>query len=121
MKRTPLSRRTPLRKVNPERKKRRKDAGEVYGPYFGYVSKLPCMLIGNFHHCRGLNTAHHLKSVGAGGHDEQNLVPICQGGHAELHMIGRERFQARHLVALSDEASRTWSKWERTKRYAAGL
>ena len=105
MKRTrPLTRRTPLKAdpakarawqdasraelpaVNKERRKRRADAGLVYGEHHRHVATLPCVLQGlPGHHCWGDVCGHHLKTVATGGEDRRNQVPVCTSAHAEFH------------------------------------
>lgn len=39
---------------------------------------------------------HHVKTRGAGGKDEENLIPLCRKHHTELHTIGRMSFQIKY-------------------------
>lgn len=110
---TALTRRTPLRRVNPERQKRREEAGQVYGPYHRYVKTLPCILAGRSGHtCWGPVTGHHVKTVGAGGLDERNEVPCCVMAHREIH-AGARGFEREWGIDLVREATRMHERWER--------
>lgn len=98
----PLTRRTPLSAdpenvrawvdgsrrdlppVNRGRQKRRRAAGLVYGPHHEWMKGRPCVLTG-LHRCMGPVTGHHLKSVGSGGEDRNNQVPVCEAAHREFH------------------------------------
>lgn len=98
----PKLKRTPLNPVNRERKRRRREAGEVYGAFHRWLSTLPCILMdAPGHECLGTVTGHHVKSVGAGGKDWANEVPVCADAHAELHHAGRETFETRYGLDLS--------------------
>lgn len=94
MKRTSLRRHTRVRPVNPERKRRRKEAGEVYGPYHRWVadeSDAPCVLRKRGGHMCGWwegrtkMEAHHVATVGAGGKDAGNEVRCCPFAHTIIH------------------------------------
>jgi len=68
--------------------------------------------------CGGAMHAHHVKTRGAGGGDEQ-VVPLCAIHHDEVHK-GRLTFEARHKVNLDQMAAALWRedqyhrlKWER--------
>jgi len=120
MKRTPLHRHTELqrrgylRSVNQERKAKRREAGEVYGPGYVWMTSQPCALSGRgkCHMAQHRSPeAHHVRSVGAGGHDEQNVVPICHGHHDQVHSFGRETFERRHGVDLHASAVRWWARY----------
>jgi len=115
MKRTPLHRHTELqrrsflRAVNPERKARRKEAGEVYGPYYAWTTEQPCALAGKTgHRCyyvpeRG-REAHHVRSVGAGGKDAANILPLCSLHHDLAHSLGAQEIKRRRWLDLKAEA-----------------
>jgi len=49
--------------------------------------------------CLGHVTAHHKKSVGAGGDDSlENLMPLCTKHHTEIHQIGKQSFKKKYNV-----------------------
>lgn len=106
-----LPRFEPLKPVNKARKAKRKADGLVYGPYHDFVGTLPCLLRTNvIHMCRGTVRGHHIVSVGAGGVDEGNEVPLCDAGHTlsmkSVHALGRESFEAYWKIRLEEEARR---------------
>lgn len=58
----------------------------VYGTIFEACRNLPCILAGRAgHRCVGSVTGHHVRSVGAGGQDRENCVPVCVSAHAMCH------------------------------------
>jgi hypothetical protein len=60
------------------------------------VRRIRCAIVG----CGSVYTdPHHLTSRGAGGSD-YTAIPLCREHHAELHTIGRNRFESRHSVDL---------------------
>lgn len=49
------------------------------------LGKKPCTACGAF----GATQVHHVKTVGAGGHDtRQNCIPLCMKHHAAWHNHG---------------------------------
>lgn len=95
--------RTSLRQVNPERQKKRQEAGLVYGPYHRWIGTLAC-LVKNWA-CYSTMRGHHVKSIGAGGQDHGNEVPLCDFHHLfELPSMGRKAFEEKHGVDLAAEA-----------------
>jgi hypothetical protein len=41
--------------------------------------------------------AHHLKTKGSGGDDEEsNLIALCQYHHRQIHDIGSQRFRLKY-------------------------
>jgi len=80
--------------VNKERRKRRADAGLVYGPYHRWIKQQPCALAGHPRHRCGYYEdrpgveGHHLKHVGNGGQDRDNELPLCPVGHDHAHALG---------------------------------
>ena len=118
-----LQRRGYLRAVNPERKARRREAGEVYGPGYVWMTRQPCILRGHpDHRCawaryRNLE-AHHVKSVGAGGGDAENIVPVCHLAHDALHSRGPETFERRYYVSLTVLARDWWIRFRSSQEVA---
>lgn len=52
--------------------------------------------------------AHHLKTKGAGGGDEENnLIPLCAAHHTEIHSSGAHAFFDRYGCFLDREG---WDK-----------
>lgn len=94
--------------VSEGRSKRRiDDEGRkvVYGPIFEAVSKLPCMICSNPE-----GPAHHVTTVGAGGKDKENLVPLCPKHHNEVHTIGTQSFEDKYNVDLEKEAKQYYER-----------
>lgn len=61
---------------------------DVYGELYEACRNLPCVLQGHPDHvwqCTGGGDAHHVKRVGAGGKDKENLVPMCRHLHSMCH------------------------------------
>lgn len=47
--------------------------------------------------CWGVVKCHHVKSVGSGGKDEFNLIPLCQEHHTSgIHTTTNDRFERLH-------------------------
>lgn len=47
---------------------------------------------------------HHVKSVGAGGVDYENLVPFCIKHHVECEKKGRKTFEKKYELNLKELA-----------------
>lgn len=90
MKRTQLKRKTPLRKVNPKRRAKRK--AEQFAAQAELCRRLPCAACGR----PGPSDPAHVISRGAGGGDRGNVIPLCKsdprtgyvGCHEEQHRKG---------------------------------
>lgn len=95
----PLVRRTRIRPVNPER--RRRLSAEAFGERGAAVRAMACVVVGDG--CSGPIEAAHVRSRGAGG-GRRDLVPLCRGHHRQQHAIGIESFAARWGVDLRGEA-----------------
>ena len=87
-------------RIEPKAKKKRDG---VYGPYHEWVSTLPCHLewTGD---CLPPIKGHHIQSVGAGGKDASNEVPLCIRHHAMVHAKGDKTFERRWAVDLAQLA-----------------
>lgn len=60
--------------------------GQVYGWLYEACRTLPCILAERHGHiCLGPVTPHHIKRVGAGGKDWENIVPMCMSLHGLCH------------------------------------
>ena len=59
--------------------------------------------------CWGRMEAHHVRTRGAGGGDEQ-VVPLCQGHHAQLDSPGwsSKQFEAFYKVDMRAIAEKLW-------------
>ncbi len=81
-----------------------------YGPYHDYVARQKCVLWTR-RECFGRVTGHHVRSVGAGGRDHGNEVPLCLKHHHELHTVGRRTFEREYgldLKSIAQQISRYW-------------
>ncbi len=123
MKRTPLKRKTRLKRrarLRPVNSKRRKARQERdFGDLAEYVRSLGCLVC----NARPVDPA-HVKSRGAGGHawidvwdgvsepiayageTVGNLIPLCRTHHREQHDHGIRTFEERHGIDLAAEAKR---------------
>ena len=60
----------------------------------------PCII------CGRSGIGHHVKSKGSGGHDlENNLMPLCQKHHVEIHAKGLQYF------AMQYQAVKSWLEY----------
>lgn len=64
-------------------------------------------------YCEGLGEPHHVKSQGAGGKDEGNLLPICAIHHTMGHTRGWQTFQREHGLNLFALARLLWEAWKK--------
>jgi hypothetical protein len=99
----------------------------VLPEYRKYVRALPCLLRdGAFMWTPGaalpstqvshvmrlaFSDAAHVRSRGAGGNDEANLVPLCRDHHQEQHRIGIRSFETRYGLDLKAEAHALWAQY----------
>jgi len=98
MKRTPLTRKTPLKAANPERRAR--ETLRAYGPpeRRAWVCSLPCSVPG----CWATRSVQaHVNPEGrpsgmARKHDASQIIPLCGIHHQEYHQIGQDSFNRRH-------------------------
>lgn len=104
-----IDRRVGLKRGLGRARKRRRKLGRIYGEYHDFVSTLPCVV--GFY-CGGRVAGHHLKSVGAGGRDYGQEVPLCTLHHQAVHTLGRSGFEERFRVDLDVEAESVRRLWE---------
>lgn len=69
-----------------------------YGPEWERISRMRCLIC----HRRS-GPAHHVKTVGTGGLDKGNLVPLCVDHHEEVHR-GRDTFARKYDIDLEQIA-----------------
>lgn len=87
----------PMNKVNQRRRAKRESDGLVYGDLHEWTKRQPCILADHPDHAcafypdRKNVESHHVKSIGSGGKDENNTVPLCPRGHDEAHCLGLTR------------------------------
>ena len=68
--------------------------------------------------CSGRIEAHHVKTRGAGGGDEQ-VVPLCSYHHARLDSPGwsSKKFEAVYMIDMREIAAGLWLKSPHRKKY----
>lgn len=109
LKRTPLKRKTELKRtgrikpVNHKRKAQRNR--DHFGEKAEWIRTLPCLVCG-----QGPSQACHAKSRGAGGTSD-HLVPMCKKHHDEQHLVGVKTFGVYHGVDLMEEAESYHKAW----------
>lgn len=118
MKRTPLKRKTALRKRNPERMKRKRYDEDgfkhTYGPQFEWLSEQPCCLQGvKGHVCSLASPAHHLVPVGQGGKDSDGMLPVCAQLHTEFHSNPITAMEQKYKVSFTEMASYYEELWQK--------
>lgn len=117
MKRTQLRRKTPMKKVNPERRARERE--RAYGPpeRREWIQRQPCSVPGctnrpsvNAHVDREGDPS----GMGRKG-DYTQIIPLCQPHHAEYHRIGQRSFNDRYALDVDLLAIITSDKWLATQ------
>lgn len=116
----PLRRTKPVNAVNRKRKAKRAADDRVYGSYHRWVKQHPCAVKGEGSPCFGDVDGHHIRSVGAGGVDANNTVPLCRGHHTEWHTIGPKRFDEKYFNALPLYAEVLYARWRGMRRFHQG-
>ena len=101
MKRTPLTRKTPIRKRNAKRLAKRRAA--EFGPKADWIRSLPCCACGG-----GPSDPHH---VGGRRHGSKRLVPLCRACHVYGHATGWATFEQRFGVDLGRVAEELENLW----------
>lgn len=103
-----------LNKVNWDKRNRRSDEDLVKGSHHRAIMTFPCALADDpqkmpcaSYTGRAPIEGHHLKTVGSGGQDRDNEIPVCNAHHDECHRAGDissqcERFK-RDLRSLACE------------------
>lgn len=67
--------------------------------FLKYIRSLNCLVAEDWgHECIGKIHAHHVRSRGAGGGDEANVVPLCFYHHRRVHDMGRLTFQKHYVT-----------------------
>jgi hypothetical protein len=98
MKRTPITRKTPLKPSNPARKHDRFRRAFGSKARVEMIRREPCAV------CRSTPSENaHVRSRGAGGTWE-DVIPLCPWHHREQHTVGLATFAARHQIALETVA-----------------
>lgn len=79
--------------------------------YKQYICEQPCLVSMG---CEGMIEPHHVRSRGAGGKDEGNLVPLCTKHHVfGIHIIGKKTFEKMFDLDLDKEAKELWEKYRK--------
>ena len=82
-----------------------------------WVKELPCV-VGNHDCINRLRENVHVEGEGAGRKaGYAKIVSMCGKHHRELHSIGREEFEGKHLVdlaALALDTERIWRRYANT-------
>lgn len=95
-----MKRRTPIRRSNPKRRKRRFAAGFGSKDRVAFVQALPCIV------CRDTpSEVAHVRSRAAGG-KAADTVALCKKHHAEQHAVGIKSFAAKYELDLV-----AWAVW----------
>jgi len=101
----------PSRRKRPKMQAAKPDAPIVCPGHTKWVRGHECLIAPKYaaalHQCSGRIEAHHVKTRGAGGGDEQ-VVPLCSSAHQVLHAVGHETFQRTHRIDLALIAKRLW-------------
>ncbi len=102
-----------LRPINPERRARSRGGPpgsperHIYGPYWIFASWLPCCVCGAVDGA----PADHWKTVGSGGRDYGNCLPVCVA-HNDRHELGRETWQGFYRVDAEAVCECVRQLWE---------
>ena len=90
-----------IKRRNKERRRRLFE--EQFGKRAEFARGFPCIIEG----CGKWPTqAAHVKSRGAGGKAESNIVSLCLHHHTEQHQLGILSFQAKYQIDLKSQAER---------------
>lgn len=103
MKRTPLTRKTPVRKRNAKRKA--SEWARAYGSEerVEWVQRQPCAICG-YPVCQNC----HIGTGGIGRKaDADHIAPLCSDHHRELHQHGQQTFEATYGIRLDAVARNT--------------
>tara|TARA_Y100000310_G_scaffold338946_1_gene430081 strand:- start:643 stop:990 length:348 start_codon:yes stop_codon:yes gene_type:complete len=80
-----------------------KEAPPSYPAHLKWIRGNECCVALHSTLCLGKMHAHHVKTKGAGGLDNQT-VPLCNFHHGELHTTGRDTFEGKYGVNLANLA-----------------
>lgn len=110
-KRTPLKRGSGPKPVADGGRKNRRDSESgvkhIYGPAWRFASHLPCCVCGQIDG----TPADHWKTVGAGGKDPANVIPV-DADHNNRHDLGPDTWADTYDV---DPQQVAWDVWEQFK------
>ena len=74
-----------------------------------FVKALPCAVC----YCTPSENAHTTGGGASRKADYTTIAPLCAFHHAQLHRIGVDTFQIRHVIRLRNEAAHTQALWQR--------
>jgi hypothetical protein len=83
--------------------------------FLDWIARQPCCTCGSNgveHNGEYLVTPSHVRSRGAGGGDEGNVVPHCMECHHKLGKWGPLLFRQVMRIDLHRVAKEMWEKWE---------
>ena len=88
--------------------------------YRDWIREKPCMVSHPDHLHVGMTQACHVKSRGAGGKDEGNMVPLCASAHTGpkgQHTIGIKTFQKMYDIDMKAKAAALWAEYTEWETY----
>ena len=84
-------------------------------PFKRFITLQKCAVCGSpgVEHDNGqcLTTPAHIKSRGAGGPEEKNLIPLCIVCAVEQHKVGWPEFQRRKGINAKELAQTYWDRF----------
>jgi len=84
-----------------------KNEAQTYSAAFFIIAGMECCVPG----CtKQSGPPDHVKTVGSGGKDRKNLIPVCYKHHTERHNKGRKTFEDKYGIELAQIAEETWTK-----------
>lgn len=113
MKRTPIQRKTPVKKINGKRKAANFQRAYGGGERAEWVKRQPCLICG---HTPSENAHVPSRSGMSRKGDAEHVVPLCTWHHtgsffASLHALGKSGFNDEHGIDLDHEAAVTDARW----------
>ena len=107
-----------------------KDTFPEYSPFKEYISRIRCVVcqktdgkdmsgekvepIDYVPDMFNVTDPAHVKTVGSGGPDAENIVPLCHYHHQELHSIGIVTFQLHYNINLKQVAKEAFDRYSST-------
>lgn len=102
------SRISPVSDKKQRNRRDRKGRKHTYGPYFKWVSAQPCIVCGTVDGA----PADHYKTVGSGGRDKANLIPVCVD-HQDRHTKGLDTWIEHYDLTHEEVLIHMLKLWER--------
>jgi hypothetical protein len=85
----------------------------IYGEFHEWISSQTCHLEYSGD-CLNPVKGHHIHSVGAGGVDKENEIPLCVRHHAMIHAKGVKTFARRWALDLEAVAREYYDQYVRS-------